>query len=85
MPKNIIRGNTINVNNKYNTLDKIRCKDYYWHIINIKNTLLLQLVNGQLIIKTLTVLKAIYGKESLGYLLNTKGYLHKKAHVVKVQ
>ncbi len=36
MPINIIRGNTINVNTKYNTLDKITCKDYYWHIINIK-------------------------------------------------
>ncbi len=36
MPKHIIRGNTINVNKKYNTLDKITCKYYYWHIINIK-------------------------------------------------
>ncbi len=36
MPKHIIRGNTINVNKQYKTLDTITCKDDYWHIINMK-------------------------------------------------
>ncbi len=57
--KNIIRGNAINVNKKYTILDKITCKDYYWHIINI-NTLPFQLINGLLFIKILTMLKALY-------------------------
>ncbi len=65
MPKYIIRGNTISLNKKYTTLDEIIYKDYYWHIINIKHPFLLQLLNGLLFIKILTVLKAMYGQESL--------------------
>ncbi len=37
MLKNVIGGNTIEINKTYITLDKIICKDFHWHLINIQN------------------------------------------------
>ncbi len=30
----ILVGNSINVNNKVQNIEKIKCKDFYWHLIN---------------------------------------------------
>ncbi len=34
IPKYIPAENTIPINNKIVTLDKVTCKDFYWHLIN---------------------------------------------------
>ncbi len=34
--KSIPSGNIINVNNKDLTIEKVKCKDFYWHFINIQ-------------------------------------------------
>ncbi len=34
MPKNIPSGNIIKINNKIKTLEKVACKDFYWHLLN---------------------------------------------------
>ncbi len=32
--ENILASNSINVNNKILNIEKIKCKDFYWHLIN---------------------------------------------------
>ncbi len=34
MPKNIPSGNTININNTIKTIEKVTCKEFYWHLMN---------------------------------------------------
>ncbi len=36
IPKNIPAEKTILINNKIVTLDKVTCKDFYWHLINLQ-------------------------------------------------
>ncbi len=36
IPKSIPAENTILINNKSVTLDKVTCKDFYWHLINLQ-------------------------------------------------
>ncbi len=35
VPKNIPSGNIIKINNKIKAIEKVACKEFYWHIINI--------------------------------------------------
>ncbi len=35
MPKNIPSGNIIKINNKMKAIEKITCKEFYQHLINI--------------------------------------------------
>ncbi len=35
MPKNIPSGNIIKINNKMKAIEKVTCKEFYWHLINI--------------------------------------------------
>ncbi len=35
MPKIIPSGNIIKINNKMNAIEKVTCKELYWHLINI--------------------------------------------------
>ncbi len=30
----ILSGNIIKINNKIKTLEKVTCKDFYWHLLN---------------------------------------------------
>ncbi len=34
MPKNILSANMIKINNKIKTLEKVSCKNLYWHLLN---------------------------------------------------
>ncbi len=34
MQKHIPSGNIIKINNKIKTLEKVTCKDFYWHLLN---------------------------------------------------
>ncbi len=35
MPKNIPSGNIIKTNNNMKAIEKVTCKEFYWHLINI--------------------------------------------------
>ncbi len=35
MPKNITSENIIKINNKMKAMEKVTCKELYWHLINI--------------------------------------------------